>query len=266
MKRQDYIIVLLLFFFALFIWLRDLAWLTSADDTLPVLVSIPLFLWLGDPWEFRSDDASLSTNGITAVVALLVAGVLLNLTLLLAASWTLLLWIWLKVRTPAERHDNIRKLLVFAFIAFPWIALDFDRVGWWFRLSGASVTGDVYGILGFSVLQDGTNLTVENLPISVEAACSGMNTLQSMLIAGSVANYMILGETSRYWWNIPLLFVISWVANTIRIIALVAAALIVSRDFAMGTFHTWGGWAIIVVMFVICWMILSLQEPKNENS
>jgi exosortase/archaeosortase family protein len=120
-------------------------------------------------------------------------------------------------------------------------------------------------MLGYNVDQQGTFLLIDGLPISIEEACAGLNTLQSMLIAGAMLNFIILGKTSLFWFNLPLLFVIGWVANTIRIIVITAAAIYISPKFAMGSFHTIGGWLVIVMMFVLCWIIFSLQEPKENT-
>lgn len=265
LKSKDYLIFTSLFIYAIFIWLRDLSWLVTSDDTLPVLVGIPLFIWFGSPWKMREDPQPISTNLIVTAVLLLLAGIILNLTLLLALSWVMILWAWIKSSVEPESFPKIKKLLILPLIAFPWITLDLQPVGWWFRLSGAWTAAHAFSLAGYDVTQDGTNLLINGLPISVEAACAGLNTLQSMLIAGSIANFLILGETNRYWYNIPLLFVLSWVANTIRIIGISIVAITVSPEFAMGDFHTWGGWGILVFMFILCWGILSLQEPKVEG-
>lgn len=263
MKRSDYVVVAILFLLAIFIWLKETHWVSSSDDTLPILVAIPLFIWLGMPWVFRSEPPPMSSRGIVLSAIFFLVGIALNLTILLSIGWTLFLWTWLYSRTPEESHSTIKKLLVLALMAFPWISLDAQTLGWWFRLSGAWVTAQFFTLAGYAVQQEGTNLTINNLPISVEVACAGLNTLQSMLIAGTFVAFIILGKTDRYWWNLPLLFFLSWLANTVRIIALCIAALAISPEFAVGTFHTWGGWAILLLMFSLCWLIFSLQEPKN---
>lgn len=266
MRIADYGMIALLVLLAIFIWLRDTAWMTSSDDTLPVLVALPLFVWMGMPWRFIEDKPfSLSPWKIAFTVVLFLVGILFNSTLTLAFAWTYLLWIWLEERTEVGSHKMIFRLLVLPFISFPWITLDADRIGWLFRLTGAATTAAFYHLLGFDVDQEGTNIVINKLPISVEAACSGLNTLQSMLIAGTIVNYVILGETNRYWWNFLLIIAIAWVANTLRIIALSAAALLWGSEFALGPFHTWGGWAILLVMFLLCWWLLSLQEPKIKQ-
>jgi exosortase/archaeosortase family protein len=264
MNQKDYIIIACLVVLALFIWLRQTAWASTAADTLPILIAIPIFFWLGNPWEFRPDTQPMSIWKIVVSALCFLLGILLNITLLLSIGWTLLLWTWLSSRTYKSAHDSIQKLLILPIMAFPWVTLDADRIGWWFRLSGAWITAKVFSMAGLHVAQEGTNINVNDITISVEPACAGLNTLQSMLIAGSVVAYVILGKTNRYWWNLPLLFVMAWFTNTLRIIGISSAMLIMGTEFAMGTFHWFGGWVIILLMFIICWIIFALQETSPK--
>jgi exosortase len=264
MKKIDYLIILVLFLLAIFIWVRDLSWAAESADTLPVLVAIPLFIWLGMPWKWKKDDTPIPSMPLIISATLFVVGIGTNLTLFLAISWTLLLWTWLKFRTEESTHSKIKKLLVLPIMAFPWITLDAGQVGWWFRLSSATVTAGLFSLFGADVQQEGTNILINKLPISVEAACAGLNTLQSMLIAGTVVAFLFLGNSPRYWWNLPLLVVMTWVANTVRIIVIIIAALKVNAEFALGTFHTLGGWIVLMIMFSLCWVIFSWQEPKTQ--
>lgn len=249
---------------AVFIWLRDLVWVSTAEDTLPILVSIPLFVWLGTPWKFRDSPVQLSSKEIAAPILLFVLGIAIDNTLLLALSWSLFLWIWLKSRVLPETLPKIKKLMIFPLISFPWISLHAQTIGWWFRYSGASTAGWFFSFLGYEVAQEGTNLLVSGIPISVEVACAGLNTLQSMLIAGSTAAYLFLGNSDRYYWNLPLLVVIAWFANTLRIISVSASALLFGTAFALDFFHDFGGWLVIMVMFALSWGLFALQETPNQ--
>jgi exosortase/archaeosortase family protein len=195
-------------------------------------------------------------------VVLTVVGGFLSITLLLAAGWTCLLWAWLRERTPATEHTRLRRILVFAFLAFPWVTLDLEAVGWWFRLSGAYVTAGLFKAIGFHVIHNGTELTIQGAPIAVTAACSGLKVLQSMLIAGSFLAHVLLGDTPRYWQNIAALAAIAWAANTARILLISVASLTFGQEFAMGLFHTWGGLSVLVLMFIACWGLFQWQAPS----
>lgn len=265
MKREDWFFAFLLGVFAIFIWLRDTAWMSAAEDTLPILISLPLFWWLVKPLEWREDVPDFPKAILFVAIALFILGILLNLTIFLALSWVMVLWTWLFHRTEVSCHPRIIKLFILPVMAFPWVSLDLDRVGWWFRLSGAWVTAYFYAFLGMDVELEGTNLLINSLPISVEAACAGMNTLQSMLIAGSVVDYFILGHSALYWVGIPLLVAIAWLANTVRIIAICGLALAISPEFAMSAFHTWGGWLVLMVMFMLTLAVFSAMEELDRS-
>ncbi len=70
--------------------------------------------------------------------ALLLAGSLADLTLLLAAGWTTLFWAWFRSRLAPASRPAARRLLVLPVLAFPWIAYEGQALGWWFRLSAAA--------------------------------------------------------------------------------------------------------------------------------
>lgn len=267
MNVKDFFFLIILSAFAVMIWLRDTNWMSSADDTLPILAAIPIFVWIGSPWNLREKNLPLEKKGLIAFAIFFILGILINLTLFLAISWVALLWTWLNSAAYPEPTRQMNKLLVLPLMAFPWISLDFDKIGWWFRLSGTWVTANLFSALGFNVTQEGTNLAIDHLTLNVEVACAGLNTLQSMLIAGVVVAYILLSKSSRFWWNLPVLLVVAWVANTVRIIVITFAALFISPDFATGSFHQVGGWFILILMFLLCWTIFWLQTaPSKEKN
>lgn len=263
-RREDYLIALGLTLLAVFIWLRDTAWVTSSDDTLPILIALPLFVWLGAPWQWRQDQPNYSTRFFATGVYVFVAGIGLNITLLLTAGWIIFLCVWLRARLKEETLPHFYKLLILPMMAFPWISLDFDRIGWWFRLSGAWVAQHAFAGAGFNVIREGTLLNINGLPISIEVACAGLNTLQSMLISGCIIAYITLGDTKRYWLCIPILIIMAWIANTIRILVISLLAIIISPAFVMGPFHIWGGWGVLMLMFMLSWLTFSFLEPKRN--
>jgi exosortase len=116
----------------------------------------------------------------------------------------------------------------------------------------------VFGWLQLDVARDGTLLSVQGLPVSVEAACSGLNTLQAMLIAGTLAAYVQIGDRKHYWWHLPALVAVAWLANTLRILVICVMALSAGPELASGSFHFLGGWAVLCGMFCICWIIFHL--------
>ncbi|MSU57146.1 MAG: exosortase/archaeosortase family protein [Pedosphaera sp.] len=262
MTGKDIGFVAALVALAVFIWVRDLTWVSAAGDALPILAALPIFVWLGKPWRFQKDSPPRSIAAIALAAAGFVVGVVTELTIVLALSWTWLLWTWLRSRLSSDSLPAVRKLLVLPLLAFPWITLDGQWIGWCFRLSAAWAVAHLFALMGFGVVQNGTNLLVQGLPISVEAACSGLNTLQSMLIAGSMLAFIFLGQQRNFWWNLPGLIALAWIANTVRIITLVVASLTISPEFSQGMFHTWGAWLVLVLMFLLCSALFAMQRAR----
>ncbi len=239
---------------AAWIWLRDLAWWTEASDTLPVLAALPLFVWLAGPWRFAPAPGKISLPLLFTGGIVLMAGALADLTLLMALGWTTLLWTWLRTRIVPASWPTVRRLLVLPALAFPWIAFEGQTLGWWYRLSAAATAQGVFSGLGLNVARAGTDLIVQGNPIAVAPACAGLGTLQAMLIAGVVPAYLYFGARggAKYWTGLFALLVMSWLANTIRVLTVVVAVVSFGSKFAMGTFHQADGWLVVFTMFLLC--------------
>lgn len=268
MTNRDWGMMILLLILALFIWIQDMSWLSAASDTVPIIAALPLFVWLGWPWRFNTGSWSLSSFGLLLSITGFLSGSITGSFLLFAVGWTSLLWSWLTARLEPAGRKYLKRLMILPIMAFPWIMLDGQFIGWWFRLSGTWIAGNLFSSLGYNVLHEGTRLLIKDVPIDVSASCAGLNTLQSMIIAGSCVAYVILGNHPAYWLNIVFLVLFSWVANTLRIIAICLAAVTISPAFASGFFHDWGGWLVLFIMFSLCCVIFSLEKilllrPKN---
>ncbi|HOS96398.1 MAG TPA: archaeosortase/exosortase family protein [Deltaproteobacteria bacterium] len=244
---------------AAYVWLRDPEGIAPLENTLPILVSLPLFVFLGSPWRMRRDPPPLSYGSLVMGMAGFVTGLLLDMAIWLAACWTFLLWTWIRSRIEEQDLPSVRRLMILPFLAFPWLYQEGNVIGWYFRLSGSWATAGIFSAMGFTVLHDGTRIMVQGMPVGIGEACSGINVLQSMLIAGSALTYLYLGKHRTYWWNILGLVLVAWVANTLRIVILCIAALTLGHEFAMGLFHTWGGWILLCIMMCFSWGILSIQ-------
>jgi len=268
MKARDFLWLAGLLALAAFIWLRDRTWISSVDEVLPLLIAPFLFLWLGEPWRgWRAEYSSVKLPNFTMGVLVFVLGLALDLTFLLAAAWTILLWAWLSEKISDEKTASTRRLLVLALLAFPWLTLDLPSLGWWFRLSAAWSAEHLFMVLGFTVARDGTQIIVQNFPVDVSAACAGLKVLQAALVAGSVLAFVLLARSRWYWPAVAVLPVAAWLANTLRVVMLSTVALTFGADAANGWFHEWGGWLVLVTMFGLCALLFAtLRRLENEKS
>lgn len=252
-----------------YLWTRDRSWTPRWRDTLPLLAALPLCGWFGMPWRRRPDLLSPSASVLVCAASCFVAGLALDLLSLLTLAWVLALSAWLRSQLSARDWVERRRLLVLPAMAFPWLTLDFDRLGWWFRLSAARVVDVVFRGLGFDVSQEGTQLVVQGSAVSVDASCAGLGTLQAMLIAGVLAAHLSLGRRPALGWLLLGLAGLAWIANTLRVMLLTAAAMTFGHEFAMGTFHTLGGWFVLVLMFTLalaCFRLFATTRPAGPTS
>jgi len=160
---------------------------------------------------------------------------------------------------PRSRLSKAR-LWVLCAGAFPWVLLDLNALSWWFRLSGAWVTGIVFDTLGMDVVVRGTQLEIDGLPISVEAACGGLQVLQ-VLLSGGVAMTLLRFPQERLFWSmLAALPFLAWAANTFRIVIISGWGLAFGVERAAGAFHTWGA---LVVLVMMCGLYYCLAETMD---
>ncbi|GEM_PF-445908 len=193
----------------------------------------------------------------TGPVALLIAGNLSGFVLPQALGWVWGFVIWTRASVASSALPVGRSWIAFLFV-FPWITRDFPAVGWWFRLSGAAVSGRIFDALGFPVIREGTRLLVDGLPVNVEAACAGMGLLQSLLVAGVVLLMVYFPTGRAFYFLLPAIPVLAWVANTARITGITGVALSEGVAFSQGMFHTWGGLLVTLLMLGLTLVLLTL--------
>jgi exosortase len=177
-------------------------------------------------------------------------------------AWAAALWAWLGQRLETETRQRVRRLLPLAVLAFPWVALDFPSLGWWYRLSTAWCAAHLFQSLGFEVHREGTQLIVAQMPFDVTAACSGIKALQAMLIAGTALCFLQVNAARLFWAGFACLPLVAWLANTLRVLLVFVVALSFGPEFASGWFHTFGGWLVLVGTFGFTWFGLETLRRR----
>ncbi len=262
MKSSPLITLIALTILGAFIWLRDLSWTVDPSDTLPVLATFPLFLWLTWPWRWKTQPGSIPTGKIVIGLVFSLAGVVAESTLLLVVGWLVFFDIFQK--TFLEKFS--RRYLLLLLFGFPWVIQDFPALGWLFRQSGAWAVDILFRVLGYDVTREGTMLYIGNLPLSIEPACAGLNVLQAMLVAGSLVICLTVPSGWRFGLAVASLLPLAWLANTMRIFMLGFVGVHFGSDFAMGWFHKWGGWAVLCVMYLLCQGLFRILSGPGEKT
>lgn len=234
-------------------WTHDLSWWAQRREVLPILLCLPLTFWLGMPWTPR-DTPKRAMPWWWVLLA--PAGVLLHSATLLAAA-TAAGWItWADTWLQDRSRGRAIRLTPVMLMAFPFITLDWQALGWLYRYSGAWAASKVFSAVDLDVLHNGTEVLIEGVLLQVDASCAGLHTLQVMLALGMALAAVLAGESRYYWVNLPLLLALSWLANTARVIALAAVGLIWGVAAAESWLHEWGGLSVVFVMFLLSWPVI----------
>jgi len=225
------------------IWFSDTSWIGLAPDVLIVILLLSFAWWIALKYPSEINYAKHTLP----VLFLLCVGLVFNSMTLMAFSWG-----WLAVNYVLPRTSISRKKLLFVCAgAFPWVLLDFQTIGWWFRLSGAFLTGQLFSFLGYDVAVEGTQLSIGGFPMSVEAACGGLQLLQ-VLMSGGIALNLICYPKSRLFWPMLLILpLLAWISNTVRIVVISAWGLAFGSEAAAGIFHTWGAMVVLLAMVLL---------------
>jgi exosortase/archaeosortase family protein len=235
---------------AVMIWLRDFRWWENAVDTLPLAFGLPLAWHFGRPWKIS--EVVLTKRGKVLSIAgaiVFAAGWIGGNCTLLSFAWTLMAAVWAyRAFEPRARRGRLVWLLLFSF---PWLVLDWQIIGWWFRISSAAVTELIFHHMQMPVIREGTSIAVLGVPVEIEAACAGWNLLQLTLLAGVAMGTSELRSGGRFAVLLAALPVIAWLANLLRILVLTGIALSYGTGIAKGAVHGLTGLAILAVVLVM---------------
>jgi exosortase len=235
----------------------------SLADAAPLLIAFPLAWHLGQPWSLdRQRPCSWITIG--AAVADIALGESLNFPFLSGLGWVL------AVAGSGILHSLSsippKRLLLLPLLGFPWL-VGAGGLGWYFRLSAAWIAELSFSAAGFALTREGTQLSIQGEPLSVEAACAGLGSLQAMLLAGTAAALLELGRSRRFWLAIPILAAAAWLGNTLRVLLLSAVTLSSGHSFATGWFHNVSGWAVLAAIFGACLALFrSWASPTQRTT
>lgn len=231
----------------------------SSESAL-LLAGLPLAFICGAPWTKQEPAASIRTRSLLASIALLMVGSTLQSIVLMALAWAGLFDAWARAtyrQTNRARHSAA----YMAFLSFPWLAIEGHRIGWWFRDSGAQVGAFLFQQLGFPVHRQGTTVFVDQLPVDVTEACSGLQTLQVFLLVGGLLAWRETKTPRDHVLALALLPAAAWLANTLRIALVTVSGLTFGVDLAGGALHAWLGIiSSLVVLALYLWAVRSMSH------
>lgn len=234
-------------------------WLNDDNYSHGILI-VPLALFF--VWERRERLARLTPRP-TALGLLVVAGSLLTLiagtlgaelfltrisilgtlagTILFTGGWAYL--------------SALAFPLAFLLLMIPIPAIVFNQIAFPLQLFASQFGTAVMELCRVPVLREGNVIILADTTLEVAEACSGIRSLVSLLTLGIVYGYF---TDTRPWMRTVIAvstIPIAIVANGLRVAGTGVLAHYYGREAADGFFHTFSGWLVFVVAFVMLFVI-----------
>ena len=107
-------------------------------------------------------------------------------------------------------------------------------------------------VLRKSELRPRSGVAESGTALAVQARSASASRKPRRNAAAPSAETAASSRPERTLVGILALLAMSWLANTLRVIAIVVAAVSYGSEFAMGAFHQVGGWLVLAAMFALC--------------
>ena len=150
--------------------------------------------------------------------------------------------------------------IAFLFFMVPLPAIVMNAVAFPLQLFAAKTAAFCLFNFGIPVLREGNVIVLAGTTLEVAEACSGIRSLQALLALGTVYAYFTQTVMWKRWILVLLSIPIAIAANAFRVSGTGVLAHYFGIEAAEGFYHTFSGWLIFVVAFVLllgCGSVLS---------
>lgn len=223
---------------------------------------VPLALYFA--WERRdtvlAEPLKPSNLGLLAVVGslgLLVIGTL-GAELFLARVSIVGLVAGITLYVGGWRHLRLLAFPIgFLLLMIPLPAIVFNEIAFPLQLLASRFGEWTLRAFSIPVLREGNLIILATTTLEVAEACSGIRSLVSLLTLGIVLGYF---SDSRISMRVAIALCtipVAIAANGIRVAGTGVAAAYVGADAATGFLHTFSGWLVFVIAFVL---LLAVQQ------
>jgi len=141
--------------------------------------------------------------------------------------------------------------IAFMFFMVPLPAIVVNAVAFPLQLFAARTAEFCLFNFGIPVLREGNVIVLAGTTLEVAEACSGIRSLQALLALGTVYAYFSQRKMWKRWVLVLLSIPIAIVANAFRVSGTGVLANYWGSQAAEGFYHTFSGWLIFVVAFLL---------------
>jgi exosortase len=150
--------------------------------------------------------------------------------------------------------------IAFLLLMIPIPAIVFNKLAFPLQLVASRFGEAVLTTLGVPVLREGNVITLATTSLEVAEACSGIRSLISLLTVAIVYGCFL---ESRVWVRIALALAaipVAIVANGVRVAGTGLTAHYFGAEAAEGFFHSFSGFLVFLVAFLLLLIIHRLLE------
>lgn len=146
----------------------------------------------------------------------------------------------------------------------PIPAIVYNRLAAPLQLFASEVSSGVLEAMGIPVFRDGNILHLAEISLGVAEACSGLRSISSLTVLALVVGYFVLHKAS---WRVLLFFLAFPTAISVNVLRIVITAIAAREDAALarGFFHSFSGWVVFLLGFVLLY-IMALGLARLEGS
>lgn len=184
-------------------------------------------------------------------VVLQIAGIRGDVTILQGWAFLLILtggiWTWFG-------FGYVRALvfpLGFLLFMVPAIPAFMNKVSFELKSVAASGAVELASALGVPVIRRGMDLHFPSGFLTVENACSGLNSLIALMALGALFGHLSGGATWKRWVLFGTSIPVAIGANIVRIASLCVCAAFAGTETASGLFHDIGGFVLFGVALLL---------------
>ena len=141
--------------------------------------------------------------------------------------------------------------IAFMFFMVPLPAIVVNAVAFPLQLFAARTAEFCLFNFGIPVLREGNVIVLAGTTLEVAEACSGIRSLQALLALGTVYAYFSQRSMWKRWVLVLLSVPIAIAANAFRVSGTGVLANYWGSQAAEGFYHTFSGWLIFVVAFLL---------------
>ena len=133
------------------------------------------------------------------------------------------------------------------------------------KLLAAQVSVFILNNIGFKSLLDGSTIRMPTSLLVVEAPCSGLRSLISLLTLGLLFSYALKASYLKKGLLLLSAVPIALATNVLRIILLSVVNDLYGEKIAMGFFHDFSGFLVFAIAFLGLYSVGNTLKAKNEK-